>query len=232
MKEGKRAISRRFLLLACTLLIVCCMVHIRNTEGKAVMLPVCQKIVVLDAGHGGWDPGKTGHYGRNEQELNLAITKKLAAFLEQGGATVYMTRTDEAALGTKKREDMEERKTIANESGGDIFISIHQNAFSSHNVKGAQVFYHKSSEKGKRLAEAIQDSLKQRLNEENTRMAKPNEDYYVLRNTEIPAALVECGFLSNQEEERLLNDAVYQEKVAWAIYCGILSYFSAGEAGL
>lgn len=233
MKDGKWNIyHRRVLVTVCLFIIVCCMAYTKYDEGKQVMLPVCQKIVVLDAGHGGWDPGKTGNQGKNEQELNLAITKKLAQFLEQGGATVYMTRVDEEALGTKKGEDMKERQTVANESGGDIFVSIHQNAFSSHKVKGAQVFYHKNSEKGKYLAEEIQNSLKQHLNEENTRMAKPNGDYYVLRTTKIPAALVECGFLSNKEEEQLLNDETYQERVAWAIYCGILSYFSAGEGAI
>lgn len=228
MEKEKRTVSQKGLILAaCLCLIVCCMVQTKKREAKEVMLPVSEKIVVLDAGHGGWDPGKTGNRGKNEQELNLAITKKLAEFLEQGGATVYLTRADSEALGAKKREDMSERKNIANESGADIFVSIHQNAFSSHKVKGAQVFYHKNSEKGKYLAECIQDSLKQRLDEENTRVAKANRDYYVLRTTEIPAALVECGFLSNQNEEQLLNDEAYQERVAWAIYCGILSYFSS-----
>ncbi|MBM6829880.1 N-acetylmuramoyl-L-alanine amidase [Anaerotignum lactatifermentans] len=200
-------------------------------EAEDVMLPAAAKVIVLDAGHGGWDPGKTGRTGRNEAELNLAVTEKLAHFLEQGGATVYFTRVDENALGEKKREDMAERKTVANDSGADLLISIHQNAFPSSSAKGAQVFYHKNSEAGKLLAEYIQASLKERADEENTRQAKANGDYYVLRTTEIPAVLVECGFLSNEEEERRLNEEEYQERVAWAIYCGILEYFSQTEGG-
>ena len=120
---------------------------------------------------------------------------------------------------------MAERKRIVNESGGDLLISIHQNAFPSADAKGAQVFYHKSSKKGKLLAECLQINLKERVDGNNHRQAKENDSYYILRTTEIPAVIVECGFLTNQEEEKLLNDAGYQEKLAWAIYCGILDYF-------
>ena len=120
---------------------------------------------------------------------------------------------------------MAERKRIANESGADILVSIHQNAFPSAKVKGAQVFYHNSSGEGKVLAECVQESLRHRVDGSNNRQAKENKDYYILRTTEIPAVIVECGFLSNYEEEKLLNDAEYQEKLAWAIYCGILDYF-------
>ncbi len=217
------------LLLLCLLVAAGCALGMEEAED--VMLPAASKIIVLDAGHGGWDPGKTGSQGKNEAELNLAVTKKLAYFLEQGGATVYFTRADENALGEKKGEDMAERKTVANDSGADLLISIHQNAFPSSSAKGAQVFYHKSSEAGKLLAEDIQASLKERADGENTRQAKANADYYVLRTTKIPAVLVECGFLSNGEEELRLNEEEYQERVAWAIYCGILEYFSQTEGG-
>ena len=193
---------------------------------KDVMFPVMEGMtVVLDAGHGGWDPGKTGTTGANEKELNLTVVEKLAEYLEQGGAKVIMTRSDDDALGSGKRTDMAERKRIVNESDGDIMVSIHQNAFPSAKVKGAQVFYHSSSENGKLLAECLQESLRNRVDGSNQRQAKENKDYYILRTTEIPAVIVECGFLSNTEEEKLLNDAGYQEKLAWAIYCGILDYF-------
>lgn len=225
MKERK--IRCRKSLAVCLLVILGCMAGMEQAE--EVMLPVSEKIVVLDAGHGGWDPGKTGNAGENESELNLAITEKLASFLEQGGATVYLTRADGNALGSKKGEDMAQRKTIVNESKGDLLVSIHQNAFPSSSARGAQVFYHKNSEEGKILAECIQNSLKERADAQNKRMAKANEDYYVLRTTQIPAVLVECGFLSNGEEEEKLNENLYQERIAWAIYCGILDYFSMQE---
>lgn len=159
------------------------------------------------------------------------MTEKLQGYLEQAGATVFLTRSTDEALGGGKREDMAERKRIANESKGDILVSIHQNAFPSAKVKGAQVFYHKNSEEAKYLAECLQESLRERLDDGNRRQAKENADYYILRTTELPAAIVECGFLSNREEERLLNDEDYQDKLAWAIYCGIAAYFDGTAKG-
>ena len=189
------------------------------------MFSALDATIVLDAGHGGWDPGKTGTEGKNEKDLNLAVAEKLAEYLEIGGAEVILTRTSDEALGEGKRTDMAERKRIANESDADILVSIHQNAFPSAKVKGAQVFYHNSSGNGKLLAESVQESLRSRVDGSNHRQAKENDSYYILRTTEIPAVIVECGFLSNHEEEKLLNDEGYQEKLAWAIYCGILDYF-------
>lgn len=194
-----------------------------DKETITAMMPVMQKTIVIDAGHGGFDPGKTGNRGENEKVINLQIAQKLQMYLEQGGATVYMTRNEDEALGGKKQSDMKERKAIANDSEADMLISIHQNAFPKASAKGAQVFYHKQSADGKRLAEAIQQALKE-CDSGNTREAKSNTDYYILRTTTIPAAIVECGFLSNPDEEERLNTEEYQEKVAWAIYIGILNY--------
>ncbi|MCI5678997.1 MAG: N-acetylmuramoyl-L-alanine amidase [Bacteroidales bacterium] len=213
-------------ILCCLCIIGACLVHMALGQGtKDAMFPMMDATIVLDAGHGGWDPGKTGTNGADEKLLNLAVVEKLAEYLEQGGAEVILTRDSDAALGKGKKADMAERKKIANETGADLLVSIHQNAFPSARAKGAQVFYHKSSEKGKVLAECVQESLRSRVDGSNIRQAKENKEYYILRTTEIPAVIVECGFLSNAEEERLLNDAEYQEKLAWAIYCGILDYF-------
>ncbi|MCI9353782.1 MAG: N-acetylmuramoyl-L-alanine amidase CwlD [Firmicutes bacterium] len=198
---------------------------IQKQNTVETMLPVNSKVIILDAGHGGWDPGKTGTQGDNEKNINLQIAQKLKQYLEQGGAVVYMTRNSDEALGEKKGEDMKERKRIANESEGDIFISIHQNAFPKGSAKGAQVFYHKQSQEGKKLAEEIQKSLKKYVDDENIREVKENTNYYILKKTELPSALVECGFLSNLEEEKKLNTEEYQQKVAWAIYVGIMNYF-------
>ena len=220
--------KRRYLLWACCMVICLCVLH----QGRAAetMLPVAEKTIVLDAGHGGWDPGKTGKTGVDEQELNLAIVKKLQAYLEQGGARVYVTRGDGMALGQSKQEDMRVRKEITNESGADLLVSIHQNAFPSSSAKGAQVFYHSQSEEGKALAQCIQESLRQRVDKENTRQIKANSDYYILRTTQIPAALVECGFLSNGAEEAKLNDDTYQEQMAFtAVFWTILRRKTAPE---
>ena len=217
-------------ILCCLCIIGGCLLHTGlYEETENAMFPMLDARIVLDAGHGGWDPGKTGTNGANEKELNLAVVEKLAEYLEQGGAEVILTRTSDDALGDGKRTDMAERRRIANESDADILVSIHQNAFPSAKVRGAQVFYHNSSGNGKVLAECVQESLRHRVDGSNNRQAKENKDYYILRTTEIPAVIVECGFLSNYEEERLLNDAAYQEKLAWAIYCGILDYFEKND---
>lgn len=211
--------------LCCLCIIGRCFLHTAGACAAAALLPLSDAVIVLDAGHGGWDPGKTGTDGADEKELNLAIVEKLAAYLEAGGAEVILTRAADTALGGGKRADMAERKEIADASGGDMLISIHQNAFPSAAARGAQVFYHGESERGRLLAESVQESLRSRLADGNQRQAKENQAYYILRMTELPAVIVECGFLSNREEEALLNDAGYQEKLAWAIYCGILDYF-------
>lgn len=210
----------------CFCIIGLCLWMAAGHRAEPAMLPVERKIVILDAGHGGWDPGKTGSAAfADEKTLNLAVVEKLQRYLEQSGATVFLTRSTDEALGGGKREDMAERRRIANESSGDILVSIHQNAFPSAKAKGAQVFYHKNSAEAKRLAECLQESLRARLDDGNTRQAKENADYYILRTTELPAAIVECGFLSNRQEEALLNDEGYQDRLAWAIYCGISDYF-------
>ncbi len=220
----KHAYTGRMVLLFCCA--VLCSLFIQQGKVLETMLPVGAKTIILDAGHGGWDPGKTGKHGADEQEINLAIVKKLQAYLEQGGARVYLTRADDMALGKNKNEDMRIRKEMINSAKADILISIHQNAFPSSSVKGAQVFYHANSKEGEQLADCLQEALRLHTDPDNTREKKPNSDYYILRTTNIPAALVECGFLSHTDEERRLNDTAYQEKVAWGIYCGILEYFS------
>lgn len=194
-----------------------------NNATVATILPVENKVIIIDAGHGGFDPGKAGVNGENEKVINLKIAEYLQQYLEQSGAVTIITRNTDDALGNSKKEDMSVRKDIANNSDGDILISIHQNSFTSQSVNGAQVFYYKTSENGKKLADSIQESLCASLG--SKRVAKSNSDYYVLRTTEIPAAIVECGFLSNYSEEQKLNDDEYQQQTAWAIYKGITNYF-------
>ena len=188
-------------------------------------LPIAKKVIVIDPGHGGFDPGKVGINGQDEKDINLKISEKLQEYLEQAGSYVIVTRVEDKALASNKNQDMKERRSIANTSQADIMVSIHQNSFPQIGVQGAQVFYYNSSLKSKYLAECIQKSIKESVDTTNKRVAKANTNYYVLRTTEIPAVIVECGFLSNREEEEKLNSAEYQEKIAWAIYVGIIEYF-------
>lgn len=169
--------------------------------------------------------------GTNEKKINLEIARKVRKELEERGYQVVMTREDDNGLYTdsdsnKKTADMKKRCRMAEESNADILVSIHQNSYQSEGVKGAQVFYYKASEDGKKLAEAIQASFKQNLDPENGREAKANDSYYILLNVKCPAVIAECGFLSNYEEAELLEQEKYQEKVAKAVAEGVEEYFS------
>ena len=191
-------------------------------------------VIVIDAGHGGVDPGKVGVSGVLEKDVNLAVAQKLQARLTADGFTVVMTRTEDVGLYSdtatnKKREDMAARVRLISEADPELTISIHQNSFPDASCKGAQVFYYKDSEESRMLAEFLQKTFPEVLRDGNTRQAKANSDYYLLKRTECPIVIAECGFLSSPEEERLLSTAEYQEKVADALYEGIKQYLTGRE---
>jgi len=196
----------------------------------AISWALAGKTVVIDAGHGGKDPGVIGINGTREKDINLAIAKQLKIFLEQSGATVIMTRVDDRALDDNKRGDLSQRVELVKNNKATLCISIHANAFprlcSSH---GAQTFFAGHIEQSRILAESIQGQL--RLILDNTdRQALQHKTAYILKNIEVPAVVVEVGFLSNEEEERLLNEKAYQWKVAWAIFSGMAEYYALEEA--
>jgi N-acetylmuramoyl-L-alanine amidase len=190
-------------------------------------MPVNKRVIAIDAGHGEWDPGKQNR-SVDEKDINLAVSEKLQTLFELGGAVVFTTRSDDTALADRKRDDLTARAKIANQAEADIYISIHQNSFNSPSVYGAQVFYHKSSEKSKILAEMIQARMNAFMGDHDylsDRQAKSSEVYFVLKKTDMPAVIVECGFMSNLRELGLLQDEDFQEKIAWAIYMGVMDYF-------
>ena len=191
---------------------------------STISMPLSKKIILIDAGHGGADPGKVS--GKTEEKtINLEIAKMLQGYLEQADAMVFMTRVDDSGLAQTKKSDMYSRKLTANTSKADIFVSIHQNSFPSSSVHGAQVFYFNSSDNSKRLAECIQKEIKAFVNYNNKFQPKENSNYYVLKQTTMPAVIVECGFLSSPYEKNMLIDPEYQDRMAWAIYMGIVDYF-------
>ena len=192
------------------------------------------RCIVIDAGHGGDDPGKIGIHDEKEKEINLSIAQKLAVLLEENDVKVYMTRTSEAGLHdanstNKKISDMRNRCSLIEKYQPQFTISIHQNSYPDAAISGAQCFYYGQSTEGKIIAETIQESLRQRLNTENHRQAKANESYYLLKKTSSPTVIVECGFLSNDVEAALLSSEEYQDKVAWSIYMGIMQSLNAKE---
>ena len=189
------------------------------------------RLVILDAGHGGNDPGKISVDGTQEKDLNLEIAGKLKELLEQQDIEVVMTREEDRGLydenaSNKKAQDMKRRCELINEEQPACVVSIHQNSYHEEAIHGAQVFYYGQSKEGEALAKNIQNSLVEHLDPENFRVEKGNESYYLLKKTPTPTVIVECGFLSNGEEAELLGTEEYQDKVAVAIVTGILDYLN------
>ena len=192
-----------------------------------------KRVIALDAGHGGVDPGKVGINGELEKDINLQIVFKLKEILEKDkelNVKVVLTRSDDTGHykesdTNKKRVDMEKRCEIIESVSPELVISIHQNSYHSSSVRGAQVFYYEDSENGKKLANKIQNHLVKELAEENKgRVEKANDNYYLIMNVKCPAVIVECGFLSNEGEAKLLADDAYQEKIAKTIVDGMKEY--------
>ena len=184
-------------------------------------------------GHGIPDEGAESSNGTTEAETNLKITLKLQNLLEQAGSTVILTRSDENAiydldsktLKQKKISDIHNRVKIGNESQADAFISIHLNKIPQNQYWGWQCFYKDGNEKSMNLAKSLQQNLNEAIQKDNKRVPMKLENVYIMKYVEIPISIVECGFLSNPEEEKLLLDDEYQNKLAWGIYNGIIDYF-------
>lgn len=186
-----------------------------------------EKTVVIDSGHGGNDPGKIGINDAKEKEVNLQIAKKVKTLLEEKGIKVVMTREDDSMLAkdtdtNKKVQDMKARVQLINDTAPDIAVSIHQNSYQDESVHGAQVFYYTHSEEGEKAAVIMQKALLS-IDKDNHRQAKADSTYYLLKRTEVPTIIVECGFLSNQEEADKLITEEYQQQIAEAIVQGIES---------
>ena len=183
--------------------------------------------IAIDAGHGGVDGGSVGKNGTIESELNLKYAQKLTNYLESFGITVINTRTTNEGLydgmtDDYKLVDMKKRADIINQSNAQLLISIHMNKFTDSSENGAQVFFEQENEDSEKLANSIRDMLV--VNFENARPLTLAGDYYILNNTDPIGVIVECGFLSNPDEEQLLNNDEYQNKMCYSIYSGIINY--------
>lgn len=192
-------------------------------------MPKLEYTIVIDAGHGGRDGGAIGkNTGITESELNLMYAKELQSLCEDYGIGVVMTRSDmnglyDESAPNKKRSEMERRKKIINESNADLMISIHMNSFPLPSLQGAYVFYAKGSDKGFELAKSVQNALC--LSFETARKSVSVGDYFVLNYSNIPAILIECGFLSNPQEEIKLQNNEYCKNFCYSVLAGIISYF-------
>ena len=218
---------RRKIELCMTLLLLLGMIIVSRKLSQLVTSENVQAgkdIVVIDAGHGGHDPGKVGVNDALEKDINLQIAQKVKKHLEKNGIQVIMTREDDVMEDTKL-EDMKKRVALINEIKPAITVSIHQNSYSDASVKGAQVFYYAGSEVSKEVASLMQEELR-KVDTENTRQIKSNSDFYMLKKTEVPTIIVECGFLSNPGEAEKLTSEEYQEEMAQAICSGIMTWLS------
>ncbi len=224
----KRAIVIGLCVLLCVAGVVIYFTAIRPT-----FQPKPQYTIVIDAGHGGRDGGAVGKTTETtESYLNLQFSLKLKSICEEYGFKVVLTRKDmngiySAFASNKKRSEMEKRMEIIESANPDLVVSIHMNSFSNSSARGAQVFYAENFPENEEFAQTVQDALNEKI--PNAKKTAKSSDFYVINTTSKPSILVECGFLSNPEEERLLVSEEYQEDFCYVLFYGILSYFSVNN---
>lgn len=189
--------------------------------------------VILDAGHGGMDSGAVSIYGDEEKHLNLAVTKKIGAFLESAGIRVIYTRSEDSMVesemvgGSRKNRDLMGRVEAARREPDALFVSIHMNTLPIEKYKGLQVFYSDRNDANRPLAQVVQNAVIASLQPDNNRTAKNAEGkIFILDRIDQPAILIECGFLTNAEEANLLKDELYQAKLAYVLTRPILDFLS------
>lgn len=236
MKIGKKsiiAIITAFLIILSAMLYLTFMANFSAAEASS--MPITQKTVIVDAGHGGDDGGAIGIDGTVEKGINLDIALKLEKILKFYGFNVIMTRTQDVmtcddgidSLRKRKISDIHNRFELMRKNPDAIFISVHQNKFEDSSQHGTQVFYSGNDERSKELAEAIQTSVTLTLQRKNDRVVKKSgSGIYLLYHAKIPAVLVECGFISNSDELKKLKDESYRMKLAILIADGLLKYLS------
>lgn len=210
--------------------------YISTNDGDETVLADAEPkhTIVIDAGHGGEDGG-AGANGVLEKDINLAIALKLRDMLRISGYEVKMIRETDVSVydssavtvREKKVSDMKNRVHMINESSGNVLVSIHQNKFEQSKYSGAQMFYSGNNPRSEKLAESIRQSVTSLLQPDNHReLKKDSGSVYILKKAEVPAVIVECGFLSNEEEAKKLSSDKYQSQMAFAVYCGIIEWLN------
>jgi N-acetylmuramoyl-L-alanine amidase len=193
-----------------------------------------EMLIILDAGHGGEDAGATGINGALEKDLNLSMVNILGEMLTEKGFAVVYTRSEDKLLyeewenikGIRKISDLKNRCKIAKSYPNALFVSIHMNTFGDGKYSGLQVYYSPENKESEMLAGAIQSSVKKELQPNNNRNIKQGNDIYILENIDNTAVLIECGFLSNEEEAKKLSQKEYQKMLSFSIICGIIEYMN------
>lgn len=213
-----------------------------NMYNKDIFIPTANdpvgRMVIIDAGHGGEDPGTVGVTGVLEKDLNLQIALEIGAAFENEGYVVVYTRTDDRLLyteeenihGIRKISDLKNRCKVADKYPNAIFISVHMNSFEKSKYSGLQVYYSEKNENSKALADSIQNKVISDLQKNNNRTTKSGKDIYILENISNNAVLIECGFLSNSQECEKLSQKEYQKELSFSIVCGIIEYIDKSES--
>ena len=232
MKKYRIELTMACLLLVCFYLLSRQAAVISVNQAEQGTQKAVGPLILVDAGHGGSDPGMIGMGGLEEKGINLSISLFLRDRLEKSGYSVIMTREEDKGLydssaANKKAQDMQRRIAMIREHMPVLSVSIHQNSYHDAGVHGPQVFYYESSVEGKKLAEAVQSSLNDLLEVDRPRKVKGNTSYYLLKRSSGTLVIVECGFLTNPEEAQKLQTKEYQEKVAAAVSEGIRTYLNA-----
>ena len=218
------------LLLAICLLCAACTVCLHTLASGTVN---DRPVIILDAGHGGVDPGAVSSDGVSEKDINLSIVLKLRDMLETAGFDVVLTRDKDCSLHDPqyqsisriKTSDLKNRLKIMDQYPDALVVSVHQNFFAESKYSGAQMFAGPQNAESQRLAEALQQSFCTYLQPDNTREVKTaTKDVYIIYYAQNPTVLAECGFLSNSEECAKLKTDAYQTQVALILFQGILQY--------
>ena len=229
--KGRRIL---FIFLFIFLSIVLFIISNNNKTIPTSSTPISNSVIIIDAGHGYPDEGASSLDGTTEASINLSIALKLQELLEASGCATVLTRSDKngiydadkISIKQKKISDLKNRVDLINESNSNLLVSIHLNKFEDSKYSGWQSFYRKDNKISKALAIFIQNNLNLAIQKENKREALSIENKYILDKTSIPSVIVECGFLSNEEEVSLLKTEEYQEKIAWGVYTGIMDYMN------
>lgn len=234
MKVNKKSLRLTFVLIGCFIVLAICAritEHALPTAAAASTKPV----IVLDAGHGGLDSGAVGATGVLEKDVNLSIVLALRDMFEMSGFEVVLTRDEDISIydpgvegiRNQKLNDMDNRLEIIQKYPDSIFLCIHQNNFTDPKYFGGQMFYNNNNPQNRTLAQIMQNKFAQ-LQPGNGREIKlTGEELFLLKSNKNPSLMIECGFLSNPEEEQKLSTWEYQQKVAFTIYGGVMEFIDA-----
>lgn len=227
--------KRKFLAYTLTLFVaLIAIANVTNNSSAVSAVPSSNHIIILDPGHGGADGGALAEDGTIEKDLNLKIALKVQNLLQQSGCTVFMTRSDDRSLSTiedeinkmRKVADLNNRRVLVDKLDVDAFVSIHMNTFQDSQYFGSQTFYSSSPADSKYLADYIQEEIRL-IDPQNQRETKNGSgSIFILNDVSIPSVVVECGFLSNEMDLERLKSEDYQNKLAGAIYNGIVRFYS------